>query len=154
MVNKQYHAILREPSYATKMELTANEALNYLMAARLIERVADHAVRIAENVEAMRGDEIHAKLAHRIEKQAKRAFQLFGDAMATFHKRDATAANAIISEAALFRASQDNIIKESLSLGGESILHVAYALDSIGRTAAYAADIAETAINHRVVMGP
>lgn len=152
MINKQYHAILRDPAYGARMDVTTNQALNYLMAARLVERVADHALRIAKNVDAMRGDEIGGKLASKIEKHARKAFQLFADAMSAFHKQDATAANAIIGEASRFEATQDTVIRDALSLGGEGILHVAYALDSIGRTAAYAADIAEIAINHRVVM--
>lgn len=152
MINKQYHAILRDPSYAQKMGLNAAQALNYLLAARVIERTADHAIRIAKNAQAMRGDDIGAKLAHKVEKQARRATQLFAEALTAFHKQDVPAANRIIGEAQAFKAGQDAIIRESLSLGGESMLHVAYALESAGRTAAYAADIAETAINHRVAM--
>lgn len=152
MVNKQYHAILRDPSYAQKMGLNPSQALNFLLAARVIERTADHAVRIAENAQALHGDDIQTKLATRIEKQARRATQLFADALAAFHKQDVEAANRIIDDARSFKASQDAVIRESLSLGGESMLHVAYALESVGRTAAYAADIAEIAINHRVAM--
>lgn len=153
MVNKQYHAILRDPTYAQKMGLNSSQALNYLLAARVIERTADHAIRIAQNAQAMRGDDIGAKLSHKVEKQARRAVQLFADSLTAFHKQDVVAANRIIGEAHAFKSGQDAIIRESLSLGGESMLHVAYALESVGRTAAYAADIAETAINHRVAMG-
>src|SRR5439155_22132160 len=110
------------------------------------------AVRLGENIDALRGDEIQQKLETKIEKQARKAFQLFSDSVASFHKQDTDAANKIIEEASAFKTAQDSVIKESLTLGGESILHVAYALDSIGRTAAYAADVAETAINHKVVM--
>ena len=152
MINKQYHAILRDPSYAQKMGLNASQALNYLMTARLIERTADHAQRIAENVAALRTDEIATKIESKIEKHARKAVQLFADSLATFHKQDAEAANKIIEEAKAFRNSQDSLTRESLSLAGESILHVALALESIGRTAAYAAAVAETAINHRVAM--
>ncbi|HWH07630.1 MAG TPA: PhoU domain-containing protein [Candidatus Thermoplasmatota archaeon] len=152
MVNKQYHAILRDPTYAQKMGLNASQALNHLLVARVVERTADHAIRIARNAQAMRGDDIGAKLAHKIEKQARKAVQLFAEALTAFHKQDVAAANRIIGEATAFKSGQDAVIRESLSLGGESMLHVAYALESAGRTAAYAADIAETAINHRVAM--
>lgn len=152
MVNKQYHAILRDPSYAQKMGLNASQALNYLLVARVVERTADHAIRMAKNAQAMRSDDIGAKLAHKVEKQARKAVQLFGESLTAFHKQDVAAANRIIEEAQAFKAGQDAIIRESLSLGGQSMLHVAYALESAGRTAAYAADVAETAINHRVAM--
>jgi len=152
IINKQYHAILRDPTYAQKMGLNAKQAFNYLMVARLIERTADHAVRIASNIQALHGSDIQKKLENRIEKHARRATQLFADALQAFHKQDVDAANRLIGEVEAFKNAQDGVIKESLSLGGEDILHVALALDSIGRTAAYAADISETAINHKVAM--
>lgn len=153
MINKQYHAILRDPTYAQRMGLTPSQALNYLMTARLIERTADHAARIAENINALHGSEVQKRLENRMEKQARRAVQLFADSLTAFHKRDVDAANKLITEADAFKGAQEAVIRESLSLGGEDILHVAIALDSIARTAAYAADVAETAINHRVAMG-
>lgn len=152
IINKQYHAILRDPTYAQKMGLNAKQAFNYLMVARLIERTADHAVRIASNVQALHGSDIQQKLENRIEKHARRAIQLFADSLQAFHKQDVDAANRLIGEVGSFKSAQGGVIKESLSLGGEDILHVALALDSIGRTAAYAADISETAINHKVAM--
>jgi len=152
MINKQYHAILRDPTYAQKMGLNANQALNYLMVARLIERTADHAMRLSENVDALRDEAIAQKLESKIEKHARKAVLLFADALSAFHKQDPTAANKIIEEAKAFRQIQDQLAKEILSLAGEGILHVSLALESIGRTAAYAADVAEVAINHMVVM--
>jgi phosphate uptake regulator len=150
IINKQYHAILRDPSYAQRMGVNANVALNYLLVARLIERTADHAARLAENVQALHGSEIQDKLENKIEKHARRAIQLFADSLQSYHKLDVDAANQLILEATRFKTAQDAVIKEALSLGGEEILHVSLALDSIARTAAYAADVAETAINHRV----
>lgn len=152
MVNKQYHALLRDPEYAQKIGLNAGQALNYLLVARIVERTADHARRIAENLRALRETDVHAKIESKIEKQARRAFQLFSDASASFHRKDPAAANALIEQAEAFQSAQEALIRESLSLGGEEILHIAYALESIARTAAYAADIAEVAINHQVAM--
>jgi phosphate uptake regulator len=152
IINKQYHALLRDPSYATKLGLNAKQALNYLMVARLVERTADHASRIASNIEALRGSDIQQRLENRIEKQARRAVQLFTDSLTSFHKADVDAANKIITDVEAFKTAQDSVMKESLGLGGEDILHVALALSSIARTAAYAADVAETAINHKVAM--
>lgn len=152
MINKQYHAVLRDPSYAQKMEVNPSQALNYLLTARVVERTADHALRVAKNVQAMRSDDIGVKLGHRVEKQARRAVQLFSDAISAFHKRDDQSANRIIGEVRAFKAAQESLIRESLSLGGASMLHVTSAMESVSRTAAYAADVAEIAINHKVAM--
>jgi phosphate uptake regulator len=152
MVNKQFHAVLRDRRYAQKMDLNASQALNYLLVARVIERTADHARRIAENLRALRGGELHAKLESKIEKQGRRAFQLFEEAFLAFLKQDIARANRILGETGPFQKAHESLLRESLALGGEEILHVAYALESIQRTAAYAADVAETAINHHVAM--
>lgn len=152
IINKQYHAILRDATYAHKMGLNAKQAFNHLMVARLVERTADHASRIAENIAALHGSGIQQKLENRIEKQARRAVQLFSDALQSFHKTDVDAANRILRDVGSFKSTQHSVTKESLSLGGEDILHIALALDSIARTAAYAADVAENAINHKVAM--
>jgi phosphate uptake regulator len=48
LINKQFHAMLRDASYAAKMAITPSQGLNYLIAARLVERTADHADRIVE----------------------------------------------------------------------------------------------------------
>ncbi|HVM44298.1 MAG TPA: phosphate uptake regulator PhoU [Candidatus Thermoplasmatota archaeon] len=154
MVNKQYHGVMRDPAYAQRMNVSMAQALNFLLVARLTERTADHAYRLAESLQALRAGEHHDKLDAKIEKQARRAIQLFSEAVTAFHRADAEAANKLIGEAKAFRQTQENVIKDALRLGGESILHVAYALESISRTAAYAADVAETAINHKVALGP
>lgn len=152
MVNKQFHGILRDPSYAQTMGLTASEALNYLMVARVIERVADHALRLAVNIQALHAAGSHAKLETKMEKQAKKAVQMFSDALTAFHKADVAEANRVIGEAKAFSTAHEAAIRESHSLAGEDIVHVTFVLDSIARTAAYAADVAETAINHKVAM--
>lgn len=152
IVNKQYHAILRDPSYAQRLGLNSSVALNHLLVARLIERTADHAGRIAENTRALHGSEIQKRLENRIEKHARRAIQLFSDALNIYHKQDVAAANKLIGEVKTFKQAQNAMIKEALRLGGEDILHASLALDSIARTAAYAADVAETAINHKVAI--
>ncbi|HUR68309.1 MAG TPA: phosphate uptake regulator PhoU [Candidatus Thermoplasmatota archaeon] len=150
MVNKQFHGILRDPSYARNMGLTASQALSFLMVARVTERVADHALRLAVHVQALHASGSHARLETKMEKQAKKAVQMFSDALGAFHKGDVAEANRIIEDSKAFATAQEAAIRESHSLAGEDVVHVTFVLDSIARTAAYAADVAETAINHRV----
>lgn len=150
LVNKQFHAILRDASYAARMELTASEALNFLLVARLVERTADHAARIvAQGVEVPHGKAPDAFLV-KVEKQLRVANDLFRGALLAFHARDARKADAIIEEATQFKETHEKVLREGLGLGSEAVSHVAFILESVGRTAAYAADVGELAINHRV----
>lgn len=154
LVNKQYHAMMRDVSYAAKMELTPSQALNFLLAARLIERTADHAARIAAQAAALASTKATQAFLAKLEREARRAMELYREAVQTFLKKDPKRANGIIDEVEAFTAGQEKLLKEAAALGAEPVSHLAFIIESIGRTAAYAADVAEVAINHHVASAP
>ncbi len=150
LINKQFHALLRDVSYATTMELSPSQALNFLLVARLCERTADHANRVAEEaVEIPRTPEREAFLKE-LAQTWRRATSLFTDAVDTFRHHDAEEADRIIREANAFQDEQAEHLKRATDFGAEAVAHMAFIIESIGRTAAYAANIAELAINHEV----
>ncbi len=149
LVSKQYHAMLRDPAYASKMELTASEALNFLLVARLIERTADHAERVAQEALIVPAGKVPEAFRVRLEKEGRKAADMFRAALAAFMKKDARAANAIIEDAKAFLRGQEKLLREATALGSEPVSHLAFIIESIGRTAAYAADVSEVAINHK-----
>ena len=55
MISKQMHALLEKPRLAAKLNVRPAEALNLFLGARTLERMGDHAVKIAQN---------HAELSH------------------------------------------------------------------------------------------
>ena len=150
LVNKQYHAMLRDVSYAAKMDLTASQALNFLLVARLVERTADHAGRIAaQATQVARDREVEAFL-RKLEREGRRAAEMFRESLQVFVKKDAKRANQLVDQANAFLKGQEKLLKDAAALGGETVSHLAFIIESIGRTAAYAADIGEVAINHKV----
>jgi phosphate uptake regulator len=153
LVNKQYHAMLRDATYASKMDMSATQALNFLLVARLVERTADHATRIAQHALVLQRGKQTDVLVARLEKEGRRAADLFREAIQTFLKKDAKKANALVDTAEEFARSREKLLKDAAALGGEPVSHLALILESIGRTAAYAADIGEVAINHKVASG-
>jgi phosphate uptake regulator len=150
LLNKQYHAILRDSTYAAKMNLNATQALNFLLAARLIERTADHAQRISSELGLLTGVKLPEALVSQFEKQGRKAVELFQGALQTFFGRDLEKANATIEEAEKFREAQKRMIRDASEVGGEAVGHLSLIIESIARTAAYAADVSEVAINHYV----
>lgn len=150
LINKQYHAMLRDASYASKMETTPSQALNYLLAARLVERTADHADRVTTESLKLPKASIDAKLLTRLEKEGRAASALFSKSMTTLMKRDARAAHDVIQETQKQQTEQEDLLKTAVRLGPEAISHLALIIESIQRTTAYAADVAEIAINHEV----
>ncbi len=150
LVNKQYHAMLRDASYAAKMETTPTQALNYLLAARLVERTADHADRVTTESLRIPAAKRNTPLLKHLEKEGRAASSLFARAIATLLKRDAHGAHEVIQNAQAQREDQEKLLQEAVKLGPEAISHLALIIESIQRTTAYAADIAEVAINHEV----
>ncbi len=150
LVNKQYHAMLRDASYAAKMETTPSQALNYLLAARLVERTADHADRVTTESLKLSKQKIDLKLLARLEKEGRAASGLFSKAITTLMKRNARDAHAVIQGAQKLQTEQGSLLKDAVRLGPEAISHLALIIESIQRTTAYAADVAEIAINHEV----
>lgn len=150
LINKQYHAMLRDTTYATSMDMTTSEALNYLLLARLIERTADHADRIVQQSLAFERTADLKSFVQKLEKHGRKAAELFQDALKAFLKPDAKKANQIIEEADRFAAGQERMLKDAANLRSEALSHLAFVIESIGRTAAYAADVGEITINHVV----
>ncbi len=150
LVNKQFHALLRDVSYASKMELSPSQALNVLLVARMTERTADHADRVGQEAVELPRTRERDVFMEELAEAWRRASGLFADAMATFRKRDSAEADEIIEKANRFQDDQAAYLKKATDFGSEAVTHLAFIIESIGRTAAYAADIAEVAINHKV----
>jgi phosphate uptake regulator len=150
LTNKQYHALLRNAQFAARMGITAGQALNVFLAARLVERTADHADRIAREAVAMAGLSVPKPMLDRFERHGRRAVELFQNALNAFMARDARRANEIIDEVERFQDGQKRLLREAVDVGGEAVAHLAFILESIGRTAAYASDLGEVAINQKV----
>jgi phosphate uptake regulator len=150
LASKQYHAILRDSTYGSKMGLNASQALNYLLAARLLERTADHADRITHEATQLTAFKGSQAFREKLAKEFKQASDLFLQALQNFHKRDARAANQVIEESYKFLEGQKRLLRDAADFGGEPASHLAFIIESIMRTAAYAADVAEVAINNKV----
>jgi phosphate uptake regulator len=150
LVNKQFHALLRDVSYASEMEISPSEALNYLLVARMSERTADHAARVAREAGRIPRDEGNDELIDDLGASWRRATSLYTDAMETFRKSEPDRADEVIARAGAMQDEQADLLRRATECGPEAVAHLAFVIESIGRTAAYAANIAEVAINHDV----
>jgi len=153
LINKQYHTLLRDARLSSRLEMTSSQALNYLLVARIAERTADHAVRIAENAAELKGTRVDPAVVRKVQKLADESLGIFKDAMSAFFKRDAAAANAVVDRAEKVHAAKRALVHEIMELKGPSAVALAYILESVERTASYGSDVGEVAINHVVAAG-
>jgi phosphate uptake regulator len=145
MVVKQYNLILKDRRISEKIGVDVFEGMNLMLAARLIERIGDHAEKIA-HTSLIPHDEGDDNILKRLRGLSERAVKILDNAVESLFKRDIDEANLVIDEGSKLvedceRLKPGGDIKVCTSLNENTVL------DSILRTVMYSIDIAETAIN-------
>jgi phosphate uptake regulator len=149
-LQKQVTSALRDARILATVELTLPECSTYLLASRVLERIADHAVRIAETVSILGREATPERILDELERMAARAASGLVDALDSLDSRDIAKANAVVDSAEELTRERDHILHELASKRGRLAVGLAYVLESLERSAFYASDLAEIAINRAV----
>jgi phosphate uptake regulator len=133
--------ILKEVDLATR-----RDCLDYRLIVKAVERVADHASRIAEAILLLEAP-VTEPLLSRITKMSEFAVDLFEKSGLALFKGDADGADSVVEQSKMAAEMQKEILgliaKKNLTPGQVIPLIV----EDLRRTAEYAADIAEIVIN-------
>ena len=121
------------------------ECLGYRLITKSIERVGDHAVKIAKNVLKM---DAGMNADDPIFKMAELSRKVFESSINSMTEEDLQAINKIVVEAK--KVSQFGVSLESQGGEGPGKVEISMVLESLRRVAEYSADIAEVAINMNV----
>jgi phosphate uptake regulator len=147
MAVKQYNLILKDRRLSERIGVDIFEGMSLMLVARGIERIGDHAEKIANNslTLAKSGNKIND--LKEIGELSEWAVEILDMAMQAFFRKDIASANDIIDRG-------DDLVLKCQNLGGNartpanvSTVVRTSVLDSITRTTMYAMDIAEVAIN-------
>ncbi len=149
-LEKQVTSALRDARILVTLELTLPECSTYLLASRVLERIADHAVRIAQTVDLLGREVTPTKLVDELDRLAARAAASLADALDSLDARDIAKANEVIDAAEELTRERAHVLRELASKRGRLAVGVAYVLESLERAAFYASDLAEIAINRAV----
>ncbi|HYA54731.1 MAG TPA: PhoU domain-containing protein, partial [Thermoplasmata archaeon] len=136
------------------VDLTLPECSTYLLASRVLERIADHAVRIAETVTILGRERTPERLVTELDRMATAAATALSDALDCLDSRDIGKANQVIDAAHTITRERENVLHELTSKRGRLAVGLAYVLESLERSAFYASDLAEIAINRAVESPP
>ncbi len=90
------------------------------------------------------------RLANELDRMATAAASALADALDCLDSRDIAKANQVIDAAHLLTKERDQILHELTSKRGRVAVGLAYVLESLERSAFYASDLAEIAINRAV----
>ncbi|MCI4335859.1 MAG: AbrB/MazE/SpoVT family DNA-binding domain-containing protein [Thermoplasmata archaeon] len=134
---------------------TAPGLHNHRLVAKLLERIGDHAQRIAETYPTVIGGKgLDARLIREIEEAKVSAVAILDKAFNSLLTGNIDLANEAIDARAAHQKLIDALSHRVATRKGEELLALGAVVDSLGRTASYAADIAEQAINWAVLTEP
>jgi len=127
----------------------ARDCLGYRLITKSVERTADHAASIAENVLLLK-KHIDEDVLRKIEEMSIVAVSMFDDAIDSLFKHDFNKAETVIEKAReVVKLEKEAIACSEQSETGENA-SLRLLIESIRRTAEYASDIAEIVLNLNV----
>jgi len=146
-VEKQHAMVRRNISFAAKMKSTWLESDSMLFTSKALERIADHATRIAHSVDLLGDSRIDGETTKALERLGADAVSVLDASIDALFKRDSTMANDCIERTSGLRDKANDFLDETMKKRGKVAVGLAFAVESIERTGGYSSDIAEIAIN-------
>jgi phosphate uptake regulator len=148
MVSRVFRSILRDPSTAAEVGLDRETAFDYHSSARQLERVADHASKIAEN--AMELDAPPETVGDLIADLHESAVAVVEKAMDALLTDDSDEATRLANEARQAVDTVDERARDAdtalLDLDSQQAQLLGLVVDSLSRAGDYGGNIAETAL--------
>jgi phosphate uptake regulator len=147
LVSKQMHALLEQPRLAARLNVRPAEALNLFLAARSLERMGDHAAKMATNIVALGERKVPADIVAALGQQANKVRTVWEDAFTSLKRPDFAQASRAADageELAAWRADFPHLAR---GLPPETVGALTLIADSLDRTRGYAVDLAEAAMN-------
>ena len=150
LVARQYNMMLQDLDLAEKMDITLTMASTYFLISRIIERMGDHVVRIAKNVQKLTGDRLDKKIKEKIQNASDIALNIFNKSIGSFFRKEIDSSNRNIDSVQILGALCEEINSYATKKSGTIALSVGYITESIRRIGEYAEDLSEIAINSLV----
>jgi len=150
LISRQFHLLLHDPSLAEKMHVTLGQALNFLVVSRILERVGDHGVRIAQHLQNIIDRDIESSIITDITSSTELVMHILDSSMQALFSGDLVKANDTIQMVEKLEVLSDSITSVALQKKGTLALSLGYIAESIRRAGEYAADISETIINQLI----
>ena len=126
-----------------------SDCLSYRVAVKSIERIADHACSIADKAITLE-DKIPKDSLQKIDKMSHLALTVLNDSVEALLRRDYQLADKTVDNAKNIRTLEDEVLKAIEKDKVRDPANIKLVLEDIRRTAEYASDIAEAAMNETI----
>lgn len=148
LIGRQTNLILGDINLARKMSVPLDGIMNYFLVSRIIERVGDHASKIAHNAIRLGDYEPPAEIIEMIEEVNRDSLVIFKSSIKSFFDHNLKEANDIINDSLLFEEQCSEINRKALSYEAPIAIPIVAISDSMRRVGDYSADICENVINY------
>ncbi|MFX0211650.1 MAG: PhoU domain-containing protein [Candidatus Hodarchaeota archaeon] len=144
---RQLKSAIQNPRIIKEIGLkSARDCLGYRLVTKAVERTADHAARIAENVLQLR-KKLDSETIEKLEEMSETAVTMFETSIESLFRQDYTVAESIVEKTKMVIAMEKEAIASAQKLDIEEAPHVRLIIESIRRIGEYASDIAEIVLN-------
>jgi phosphate uptake regulator len=150
LVARQNHLILVDLTLSRRMGIPVGLSSYYYQISRIIERIGDHATRVARNAIIISGHETDDGTAESMDEASVLALQIFSKSMEAFFEGDILKANAALEMVSDLEGRTRMISTRALQFEAVAAIPVGQIADSIRRIGEYSGDICENVINHLV----
>lgn len=150
LVHRQFSLITENPALALKMEISPREASTYYQISRILERVGDHAVLIAEAVLVLIDNGVERTLIPKLTKAGENVLTIFNKVIQEIYSGSIIGANKIIANAEELEEMTHSFGELTNRMKAEEAVAVTQIVQSMHRIGEYSADIAEILINKSV----
>lgn len=149
-VVRQLKTAMQNPKVMKEIGLISpRDCLGYRLVTKLVERAADHAANIAENVLLLKKP-IDKEVLKGLEEISASAVSVFEKAIESLFKLDFNLAESVIQKTNEIDFAGKEAFVSSKRIGKEDIANLRLVIESLRRTAEYASDIAEIVLNMTV----
>ncbi|MBN1539087.1 MAG: phosphate uptake regulator PhoU [Candidatus Thermoplasmatota archaeon] len=146
LIHKEYNMFNKYPKAADRPSMSFDDAFNHMLTSRIVERVADHAVSMAENLRDIEGLK-DTSIVPQIVEQGEMARAIFSDSVTSLFTQDINLADNVVDRSKQLREKLEPMLKMVFKLPSDEAVRLAYVIYSIERIAAYGGDIGKITLN-------
>jgi phosphate uptake regulator len=150
LIARQTNMILSHVALSKKMGLTPAMAVHYYIISRIIERIGDHAERIAGSVGTILNKDLDPAILEKIAKASTLSGAIFDQSMVSFFNNDIKKSHQNIESVQVLESLCEEIDSLVLQQETPDAIALGYITESVRRAGEYAADISENVINYLV----
>ncbi len=150
LIHRQFSLIIDNPALSLRMGITPGVAATYYQISRIIERVGDHAVLIAEASLVLIDKGVERGLVPKLTGLGGESLDVFNKVIQAIYSGSIPGANKIISEAEELEPRYHTLADTTRKMRAPEAVALNQIIQSLHRISEYSSDIAEILINRLV----